>query len=530
MLQAWFLLIPITTAQVPCLVEKGFSCIPFSSGPLSSDGWLATIHQNDLKVFDPFARRVTGPFEEKIKPFFLLEGLRSVRQIEGKPEILGIPFCTFIFGNNHRTLYIGDSNGKINKWNPLASKEPVLLISYKGKRVGKLWISPSEEILVIDLNDGGFHFWNFPAQREVHWVGKSTSALAFSPDGKMVAFETSEKLVVLNIASFKELWGKQRPQTGFSIANIDFSPDGRLLIVCQNGWHKGIIHFFNSFNGRPVHDPIILKSGRPSEPFRTEVIPSNFPSAKISPNGLFLACSYNSREIQLWEMATMRKAYSFAGNWGEVNGILFTHSKRLITTSQHPDVCLWDLSRHELWRGFEWDGLMSWDPMAGVAATEYYYANPKEFLKILGDKPLVPAIPQPKRIAELMQNLKKPVGNIREDAKKMLIGYGEHVETALRLALAKEKDLDGQILIQDILAKVKKVDGLGPHDHRLLRVVFILEKIGTPECLPFLKRIEKESSHPAVKTRACQVASRLKNLWEKPENGCRFLGRRVPCT
>ena len=69
--------------------------------------------------------------------------------------------------------------------------------------------------------------------------------------------------------------------------------------------------------------------------------------------------------------------------------------------------------------------------------------------------------------------------------------------------------MEARARITDILSKVPKPDGLGPHAHRQLRAVFILEKIGTPACKQILESLEKEAVNVTVKSRAKEAALKI---------------------
>jgi hypothetical protein len=300
------------------------------------------------------------------------------------------------------------------------------------------------------------------------------------------------------------------------IGMLDFSPDGTNLIACERSIQDAVIHLLDSANGKALREPIIYKYKQPA--IQTSPTLPTFPTAQISPGGLLLAASFDSPITDIWEMATMRKAFGIAG-YRDCTNIVFRSATQLITTGGSDEVCLWDLAMTPPFRHFgettakrkesAWDALKSLDAMYGVAATEYFIGNPKEFLESARDNQLVPPLPPQERMEALIKDLNHSVYLNREKAKAELVAYGEVAEIGLQGALMKNISLEARNRIKDILSRIPKADGLGSDAHRQLRAIFILQRIGTPECLAILERVERTALDRTVLSRAKEAALRL---------------------
>jgi len=462
---------------------------------ISRDGW-ATNSRNEI-------RKVWNPFDTKTKPAFL-DGVRV---------------SAFAFGDTHDTVYAADLNGNVYQWNPPSTKRQILFTrgGEQGNNVVRIRVSSAAGLLVAGCYNGRVHcFWDLEGKKEVHRVETWISALTFSPNGKLVALRSERGLAALNSKTFEETWNNPLKGNTPGFGGIEFSPDGKFLIVGGFSARGAMIHLLASEVGKPIREPIFYNYTPPA--FRTENKTPTFPAAQISPGGLFLASSFNSPAIDLWEMATMRKAISVAGH-RDCTNIVFCSSTRLVTTGDCNEVCLWDLAEAAPFKQFReqgagrkelaWDALKSLDPLYGVAATKFFCANPMEFLSIVRERPLIPVPPSGETVKLLIKKLDHSAFLIREKAQIDLIAFGELVESPLREALKEKLSVETRSRIETILASVPNADGMGPHVHRQLRAILVLEKIGTPECKSLLMDLERNAPNSTVTARARESQIRL---------------------
>src|ERR1043165_1001581 len=364
----------------------------------------------------------------------------------------GVWVRAIAFGASHKTIYGGDYEGNVFRWNPAMSKKEILLCD-KGKAVNFLFVSSDERLLVFSAAPHQVvRFWDLTGNKEAFRLafpsGENLRALAISPVNKQVVIGIHEKLIALDTTSYREQWTKPCQRNGrFEFAA--FSPTGDTLIVGEQDGQGATIHLLNPADGKAVCKSIASRVGKVSPPSDKE---APFPRAQICPRGLLIAWAFDDPEFQLWEVATMRKAYSLPGKRGRFHRMMFISTTQLVTTSLDGELCIWDLTRAPAFKQFRentamrkesaWDALLSLEPLYGVAATDYFRANPKEFLTVVQKEPLVPIPPPSQRIESLIQELDSESYSTREKAAANLIGYGELIEHSLLEARHKKRSLD----------------------------------------------------------------------------------------
>ncbi len=136
--------------------------------------------------------------------------------------------CVSLLGEQRETLAFGSSSGRIFLWELAKGKLLGTLVGHKkpvrciaSSSDGKNWASASEE---------GIIFWNAAGPRgEVHNEKGAISALAFRPDGQLLASNTpGAEIVFWDVAGQTPL---DPPLTGHAdhVTSLAFSPDGKQL-------------------------------------------------------------------------------------------------------------------------------------------------------------------------------------------------------------------------------------------------------------------------------------------------------------
>jgi WD40 repeat protein len=294
--------------------------------------------------------------------------------------------CVSLLGDHRQTLALGSSSGAIFLWDLIRGKllatlvrhkKPVLCIASSSD--GKNWASGSEE---------GIIFWNAAEPRgEVHNEKGAISALAFRPDGQLLASNTpGAEIVFWDVASQTPL---NPPLTGHTdhVTSLAFSPDGKQLAAGDMAekvllWDttKRIqmgskpLCEFNNPTFSPVlsvafsskwqvaaagRDPKIrlcntndLGSSLPAP--RLEKHKAEVSSLAFSPNGETLASASKDGALILWDVTSAQFVYSLlsgsadGGNCKTISAVAFNaDGSRLVSTGS--EVLVWDLSV-EGWR------------------------------------------------------------------------------------------------------------------------------------------------------------------------------------
>jgi WD40 repeat protein len=291
-----------------------------------------------------------------------------------------------LLGDHGQTLAFGGSSGTIFLWDLekgellgtlVRHKKPVLCLASSSD--GKNWASGSEE---------GIIFWNGAEPRgEVHKEKGAISALAFRPDGQLLASNTpGAEIVFWDVAS-------QTPDgaalTGHAkhVTSLAFSPDGKQLAAGDMAekvllWDattrtqlssKPLCEFDN-----PTFSPVLSVAFSPKwqvaaaglDPkirlCNTNPSGSSVPAPKLekhkaevtslafSPDGQMLASAAKDGALILWDVPSAQFIYSLlagtaeAENLKPISAVAFNlDGSRLVSAGS--DVLVWDLSL-EGWR------------------------------------------------------------------------------------------------------------------------------------------------------------------------------------
>jgi WD40 repeat protein len=161
--------------------------------------------------------------------------------LKGRDSVYSVAFSP-----DGRTLAGGSGDGKVRLWNLANPDHPQLSPPLAGPSSGaqppdsvtEVRFSPNGKTLAEAESGGTIRLWNLadPA-RPVAWgpaltePDSDTSALAFSPDGRTLAFDRDESIRLWNVSDPARPSVLGRPLTGHTdlVETLAFSPDGRTL-------------------------------------------------------------------------------------------------------------------------------------------------------------------------------------------------------------------------------------------------------------------------------------------------------------
>jgi WD40 repeat protein len=396
-------------------------------------------------------------------------------------------------GNESRQIVMRPGNN--------APPNGVILIGGRGRRGGSgpgLAFSPDGKLLVSPGPAGGNNraalvILDVSTGKELRKIESSqaTRTFAFSPDGRTLATENSDRTIALwEVAS-----GKERGQMGKPLA--DREPPG--------GGMGGLVFVVDGAN------------------FVPPATPSGPVGLAFSPDGGALVMRGPDQSVHVWDVTAGKEIGQLKGQVGRSETVAFAaDGKTIASGSSDTTILLWDAAGvlkdvakarpAELAAG---DVATLWDDLAGEDAAKARQGilklagDPGRVAPFLGERlKAAPAI-DPKKIDGWIADLDDDEFAVREEASKNLLKAGEQAVPALQKVLASSPPLETrrrvELLVDRLTGGTLTVEQL-----RLVRAVEALERMGTPEARRLLRTLA-EGAPGALPTREAQAAlGRLK--------------------
>lgn len=228
-----------------------------------------------------------------------------------------------------------------------------------------------------------------------------------------------------------------------------------------------------------------------------------------------LASAADGPEVQLWEVATGRKALTLTGHTGTVGHLAFSpDGRRLVSSARDTTLLVWDLTLgsrgaplvlaapkrlEQLWTDLaEGDASAAYRAMAELAAAGDRAAD-------LLERRLRPVTGE--RLRQLLADLDSDQFAVRETASQGLADLGDEVEVALQKLVLESKSAEVRNRAQKLLDDLELASQLlyGGESIRRGRGVQVLEWTGSPRARQVLEGLA--GGDPlALRTREARAA------------------------
>jgi WD40 repeat protein len=243
----------------------------------------------------------------------------------------------------------------------------------------------------------------------------------------------------------------------------------------------------------------------------------------FSAAGRWLASVGAGETIWLWDAFSGKELAQFRGHRGSVSCLSFAPDGRsLASGGMDGTVLIWELSglsnAKKPAEKLAAEALARcWDELAGADAPGAYRAlgrlvqHPGQAEELLKAKLAKHPAMSGRKLAQLIIDLDDDRFATRTAASEQLAALGRVAEDSLKETLAAKPSLEVRMRIERLL---KKLEGQGddPERRRLLRVIEVLERLGTPSALQLLATLAQE----AESTLAREAKAALGRLGNRP--------------
>jgi WD40 repeat protein len=335
----------------------------------------------------------------------------------------------------------------------------------------------------------------------------SATAVAFSPDGKLVATAQPDGLHLWDVKRGEHLRKLSRgpdPWVGY----LAFDPEGHTLAAAAVRFGNAVA-LYDVGTGRELRR--CRRSG------------AGFQSLTFARGGrLVVVCDGDG--LTLWETASGAEVLHLTGHAAAANVVAASpDGNRLVTGSADTTALLWDLaaawketapkrpegkapaSPDDLWRDLRSDGATAYRAVWALALER------DRALSLARRELAGPGkAPQREEIGRLVADLDSPDAKVRARAIRELRRIGPPADSALRTALAAATSDTLQARLRAVIADLESEDRFTPdnHAHYASRVVDLLELIGTTEARKLLEALARDGATWALQQEAKAALAR----------------------
>jgi len=250
------------------------------------------------------------------------------------------------FSSDGTILASGNGNATVELWD-VATREHLGEIPFPQIQgaVRSVAFRPGERVLAVGRVHGT-ELWDVDGRQSLGELagGSNMASLAFSPaTGKVLAGvnDGENKVVLWDVEKQRALMAPLDPfngRTGVYASTVAFSPDGRLLAI---GSTDKMVRIWDMESRKYLGEPL---KGHPN----------SVRSVAFSPDGTLLASASDSRAVRLWKISKqlsvgdIHPAYPPEDPTTAMTGLAFSPGgKVLATASSNKRVRLWDVASRQ---------------------------------------------------------------------------------------------------------------------------------------------------------------------------------------
>ena len=455
-----------------------------------------------------------------------------------------------VFAADGRRMVLGADDGTLSLWDFLAGKEVKLwktregllglALSADGKTVA------SRDFQTISLWDAstGKELQRFPAGPVQEGISSAVfesaavhigSNMIFSSDGTLLASlsgdmdplraririmearfpeirarenrESSEsKIHLWNVATGKQVRLIEVPMV--AITSFAFAPDGRTIATAN---YDETISLLECASGKE-------RQRFPANQIGPLEVLTFLPDGKT-----LIGAGHQDSTIHFWQVATGKELTQIQGHQAGISSLaLAADGRTLISGSLDTTALIYPMPalKHRPPPMMEIDAVKAealWNDLAGADAKKAGEAirlltsAPKQTLVLLRARLRPVTVPDPKRVAQLIADLDNDDFSVRSKATEELEKLGELAGEAIQKALAAEPNLEVRRRLELLRDRLVTEAPVPAETLRALRVLEVLEGVGTPEARQVVEALAKGTLGARLTQEAQATLKRLVN-------------------
>jgi WD40 repeat protein len=279
----------------------------------SSTGTIATAAEDSISIWDATTLRRTGPpvrmesqvsslafdpsgavlasasIDNRLALWETATGA-PIAEVDSKGLTAGLAFTP-----DRKTLVTASFEGSIMQWDVDSLQPSAAAIEEGGPAIVSLALSPDGGRVATGHLGGDVIVWDLRARSKVFAIDVDevfARALAFSPDGRLLAAAGDDGVVTLLDARTGGSTGVLLRGTGERVNSLDFSPDGRALASAST---DGTVSLWDAASWKQIGAglPVALSLSSPA---------FFGPVARFGPDGATLVAVVDSGQASLWRV------------------------------------------------------------------------------------------------------------------------------------------------------------------------------------------------------------------------------------
>jgi dipeptidyl aminopeptidase/acylaminoacyl peptidase len=460
-------------------------------------------------------------------------------------ELLNLPthnqYHTATFSPDGRQIAAANARNQIVLWDAQNGRE-LMLFSGHHNEIIDVAFSPDGKWLASSGRDGA-RVWDRATGNQAFTIANKgwLSRVAFSPDSRQVVAIGASIMVFWDVVNGQEL--RVLRNSAGSQSAVAFSPDGKLLASAstdrtirlydaQNGQerlvlrdHTSAVHCLAfSPDGKCLASASLDKTVRLRDAATGQVLrqfvahPTGVHALAFSPDGRRLATGGADRTVRIWDLRTWEEVLRLQGHTGPVYSVSYHRDgRRVVSTGSDATVRVWDLGIPRdpavslLACELEalWDDLSADQPLIAFQAQATLVAAPEQTVAFMKSRlrPEAPAAEETKRLQRLIEQLDAPQFLARHQATDALERYGRRAELVLRQALTAKPPLEVRQRVERLLTQLQSTP-LSAEQVFAARSTEVLETIGTAEARGLLETLSKASPESWLSWEAREALAR----------------------